>query len=104
MQLFGILVLVLSLTHFILCITQPDSRHWILHWQLPPIVMVVWLGPFGQGTPVVLACRCGSQHARHPTCFDALCFISVFGLATLVLTMESSNFEPGGCNLPRLCF
>lgn len=99
MQLFGILVLVLSLTHFILCITQPDSRHWILHWQLPPIVMVVWLGPFGQGTPVVLACRCGSQHARHPTCFDALCFISVFGLATLVLTMESSNFEPGGCNL-----
>mmetsp|Transcript_24588 Transcript_24588/g.40011 ORF Transcript_24588/g.40011 Transcript_24588/m.40011 type:complete len:258 (+) Transcript_24588:563-1336(+) len=79
----------------VLGITRQDSRHWILHWQLPPILMVVWLGPFGQGTSVVLTCRFGSQRARHPTCLDALCFVGVFWLATLVLTMESSNLEPG---------
>jgi hypothetical protein len=79
-------------------IAQADSRHWLLHRQLPPIIMVVRLGPFDQGTPLVLARGSGSQHTWHPACFDALCLAGIFCLATLVLTMESTHFEFGGCN------
>ena len=63
--------------------------------------MVVRFDQFGKGTTLVLTSRVVSQRARHPTCFDALCFACLFDLATLVSALESAGSQLGGCSFHR---